>query len=249
VLIVDDDPAAHDLLTAKLKGENYRLVHAKNGEAALELARKIQPDAITLDVLMPKIDGWTILSALKADRELRDIPVVMVTVAPERSLGLSLGAVDVITKPVDRVQLGGLLRRVARREGPVLVVDDDAGMREIACHAIAKLGLSAAGAENGRSALLWLIDNPAPAIILLDLMMPEMDGFDFLEALKHNRAWRDIPVIAMTGLDLTSGERDRLLGQVRTVIAKGASINVDIATAVSEAVRRRPSRDRAKVGA
>ena len=142
VLIVDDDPAAHDLLAAKLKGENYRLVHAKNGEEALELARKIQPDAITLDVLMPKTDGWTILSMLKADRELRDIPVVMVTVAAERSLGLSLGAVDVITKPVDRVQLGSLLRRLARREGPVLVVEDDAGMRQIACHAIEKLGLS-----------------------------------------------------------------------------------------------------------
>jgi len=109
--------------------------------------------------------------------------------------------------------------------------------------------LRTAEAENGRSALLWLGENPAPAIILLDLMMPEMDGFDFLETLKHDRAWRDIPVIVMTALELTPGERDRLLGHVRKVIAKGASSNVDIATAVSEAVRRRPARVTAKAGA
>jgi signal transduction histidine kinase/CheY-like chemotaxis protein len=249
VLVVDDDPAAHDLMAAKLKDENYRLVHAKNGEEALELARKVRPDAITLDVLMPKTDGWTILSALKADRELRDIPVVMITVAPERSLGLSLGAVDVITKPVDRVQLAALLRRLARREGPVLVVEDDADTRQMTRQAIEKLGLTAVGAENGRSALLWLDDNPAPAIILLDLMMPEMDGFDFLESMKRNRALRDIPVIVMTALELTPGERARLLGQVRQVIAKGASFNVDIATAVSAALRRRPARPTVKAGA
>jgi len=131
VLVVDDDPVAHDLLSAKLKGESYRLVHANNGEEALELARKFQPDAITLDVLMPKTDGWAVLSALKADSELCDIPVVMVTVVPDRGLGLSLGAVDVLTKPVDRAHLTALLRRLVRRDGPILVVEDDAGTREM----------------------------------------------------------------------------------------------------------------------
>jgi CheY-like chemotaxis protein len=246
VLVVDDDPAAHDVLTAKLKGESYRLVHAKNGDEALELARKLHPDAITLDVLMPKTDGWAVLRALKADSELCDIPVVMVTVVPDRGLGLSLGAVDVLTKPFDRAQLTALLRRLVRREGPVLVVEDDAGTREVARHTIGKMGLTVAEAENGRSALIWLANNPAPAIILLDLMMPEMDGFEFLDTFKHNSAWRDIPVIVITGMSLTTTERDRLRGQVQKVIAKGSSTQVDIAAAISEAVRRRPARAAAK---
>ena len=126
VLVVDDDPAARDLLTANLKGAGYRLVHAADGEQALKLARTIRPDAITLDVVMPKMDGWAVLSALKADVELCDIPVVMVTVLAERGLGLSLGAVDVLTKPVERADLVTLLHRLLRRDGPVLVVEDDA---------------------------------------------------------------------------------------------------------------------------
>jgi len=246
VLVVDDDPAAHELLTAKLKGESYRLIHANSGEEALELARKLQPDAITLDVLMPKTDGWAVLSALKADREVCDIPVVMVTVVPDRGLGLSLGAVDVLTKPVDRAQLTELLRRLVRREGPVLVVEDDANTREMVRHTVGKMGMTVAEAENGRSALLWLANNPTPAIILLDLMMPEMDGFEFLDTFRHNNDWHDIPVIVITGMQLTTAEHNRLLGQVQKVIAKGVSIHVDIAAAVSEAVRRRPARAAAK---
>jgi signal transduction histidine kinase/CheY-like chemotaxis protein len=248
VLIVDDDPAAHDLLTAMLKGERYRLVHAMNGEEALQLARKVQPDAITLDVLMPKTDGWAVLSALKADSELCDIPVVMVSVVTDRGLGLSLGAIDVLTKPVDRAHLTALLRRLIRRDGPVLVVEDDAGTREMIRHTVAKMGLSVAVADNGRSALSWLASNPAPAIILLDLMMPEIDGFEFLDTFKHNRDWRDIPVIVITGMALSTKERDRLLGQVRKVIAKGGSINADITAAIGEAVRRRPARAAANAG-
>jgi signal transduction histidine kinase/DNA-binding response OmpR family regulator len=248
VLVVDDDPAAHDLLTAKLKGESYRLVHANSGEEALELARKIQPDAITLDVLMPKTDGWAVLSALKADRELFDIPVVMVTVVSDRGLGLSLGAAEVLTKPVDRAQLTALLRRLVRREGPVLVVEDDAGTREMVRHTVRKMGMTVAEAENGRSALIWLSNNPAPATILLDLMMPEMDGFAFLDTFKHNSDWHDIPVIVITGMQLTAAERDRLRSQVRNVIAKGVSIDVDIATAIGDAVRRRSTRSAVKAG-
>ena len=187
---------------------------------ALDLARRMRPDAITLDVLMPKTDGWAVLTALKADGELCDIPVVMLTVVPDRGLGHSLGAVDVLTKPVDRAQLTALLHRLLNRDGPVLVVEDDAGTREMVRHTIEKIGLVAAEAVNGRSALAWLRDNPAPAIILLDLMMPEMDGFEFLDAFKENSGWHDIPVIVLTGMSLTLEQRNRLLGQVREVIAK-----------------------------
>jgi signal transduction histidine kinase/DNA-binding response OmpR family regulator len=241
VLIVDDDPAAHELISATLKDEGYRLVHAYDGEEALALARKIEPDAITLDVLMPKTDGWAVLSAFKADRQLRAIPVVIVTVVPDRGLGVSLGAADVLTKPVRRAELTALLRRLVRRSGPVLVVEDDAETREMVRHVVEKMGLTAIETENGRSALLWLADNPAPAIILLDLLMPEVDGFEFLDAFKRNGDWQDIPVIVMTGMQLTAEQRARLLRQVRNVVAKGSSINADISTAIAEAVRRRPA--------
>ena len=115
-------------------------------------------------------------------------------------------------------------------------------------YTVEKMGLIVAEAENGRSALRWLADNPAPAIILLDLMMPEIDGFEFLDTFKHNSDWHDIPVIVITGMQLTTAERDRLFGQVRQVIAKGVSINVDIAAAIGEAMRRRPARAATNAG-
>jgi signal transduction histidine kinase/CheY-like chemotaxis protein len=242
VLLVDDDPTARDLLTASLKGAGYRLVHATNGAEALNLARTIQPDAITLDVIMPTTDGWEVLSALKADPDLCDIPVVMVTIVPDRGIGLSLGAVDVLTKPVDRARLTALMHRLLRREGSVLLVEDDADMRDVMRHTIEKMGLPVAEAANGRAALAWLGDHPAPSMILLDLMMPEMDGFGFLDVLAARAEWREIPVIVITAKQLTAVEHDRLLRQVHTVMEKATASKVDIAAAISEALRRRPAR-------
>ncbi len=235
-------PAARELLSAGLKGSGYRLVHAASGIEALDLARAIRPDVITLDILMPKPDGWDVLSALKADAELVDIPVVIVTMAPDRGIGLSLGAVDVLTKPVDRARLTALIHRVARREGPVLVVEDDADTREMMRHTIAKLGLAVAEAANGRRALSWLEQHQPPAMILLDLMMPEMDGFAFLDAVAARPEWREIPVVVMTAKQLTAAERERLLLQARKVMEKATATRVDIVAAVAEAVRRRPAR-------
>src|SRR3984885_3008817 len=163
VLIVDDDTAARELLSASLKSAGYRLVHAASGEEALALARTVRPDAITLDVMMPKPDGWEVLSTLKADADLCDIPVVMVTMAPDRGIGLSLGAVDVLTKPVDRARLTTLMHRLLRREGSVLLVEDDADMRDVMRHTIEKMGLPVAEAANGRAALPWLGAHPAPS--------------------------------------------------------------------------------------
>ena len=242
ILIVDDDPAARDLLAASLKSAGYRLVHATGGDEALDLARTIKPDAITLDVIMPKPDGWDVLSALKADADLCDIPVVMVSVAPDRSIGLSLGAVDVLTKPVDRARLIALIHRLVRREGPVLVVEDDADTRDMMRNTVEKLALTVVEAANGRLALSWLTEHELPAMVVLDLMMPEMDGFEFLDAIAARPEWRDMPVIVVTAKQLTAAERERLSRQARKVMEKATTTRVDIAAAVSEAVRRRPGR-------
>jgi signal transduction histidine kinase/DNA-binding response OmpR family regulator/HAMP domain-containing protein len=242
VLVVDDDAAARDLLTTNLGREGYRTVQARSGDEALELARKLRPDAITLDVLMPKKDGWTVLGALKADPELCDIPVIMVTVAPDRGIGLSLGAAEVMTKPVDRAELTSLLRQLLCRDGPILVVEDDLATRETVRHTVEKMGLTVAEVTNGRLALTWLAENPAPAVILLDLMMPEMDGFEFLDTFNSRADWRHVPVVVITAKQLTAAERALLSGRTRSVIRKGDSIDRDIAEAIRKAVGQRPLR-------
>jgi signal transduction histidine kinase/CheY-like chemotaxis protein len=240
VLVVDDDAASRDLLTTSLRREGYRTVQARGGDEALELALKLRPDAITLDVLMPKTDGWAVLSALKAHPELCDIPVIMVTVAPDRGIGLSLGAAEVMTKPVDRAELTALLRHLLSRDGPILIVEDDLATRETVRSTIEKMGLTVAEVTNGRLALSWLAENPAPALILLDLMMPEMDGFEFLDTFNSRADWRHVPVVVITAKQLTAAERGLLA--VRTVIEKGDSIDRDIAAAIGKAVGRRPAR-------
>jgi signal transduction histidine kinase/DNA-binding response OmpR family regulator len=240
VLVVDDDPASRDLLTTNLRREGYQTVQARGGDEALELALKLRPDAITLDVLMPKTDGWAVLGALKANPELCDIPVIMVTVAPDRGIGLSLGAAEVLTKPVDRAELMSLLRNLLSREGPILLVEDDPATRDTVRNTIEKMGLTVAEVTNGRLALSWLAKNPAPALILLDLLMPEMDGFEFLDTFNSRVDWRHVPVVVITAKQLTAAERGLL--SVRTVIEKGDSIDRDIAAAIGKAVGRRPAR-------
>jgi CheY-like chemotaxis protein len=240
VLVVDDDPASRDLLTTNLRREGYQTVQARGGDEALELALKLRPDAITLDVLMPKTDGWAVLGALKANPELCDIPVIMVTVAPDRGIGLSLGAAEVMTKPVDRAELMSLLRNLLSRDGPILLVEDDPATRDTVRQTIEKMGLTVAEVTNGRLALSWLAENPTPALILLDLMMPEMDGFEFLDTFNSRVDWHHIPVVVITAKQLTAAERGLL--SVRTVIEKGDSIDRDIAAAVARAVGRRARR-------
>jgi signal transduction histidine kinase/CheY-like chemotaxis protein/HAMP domain-containing protein len=239
VLVVDDDAASRDLLTTSLRREGYRTVQARGGDEALELASRLRPDAITLDVLMPKTDGWAVLGALKANPELCDIPVIMVTVAPDRGIGLSLGAAEVMTKPVDRQELTSLLRHLLSRDGPILLVEDDLATRDTVRSTIEKMGLTVAEVTNGRLALSWLAENPAPALILLDLMMPEMDGFEFLDTFNSCVDWRHVPVVIITAKQLTVAERGLLA--VRTVIEKGDSIDRDIAAAIAKAVGRRPA--------
>jgi signal transduction histidine kinase/DNA-binding response OmpR family regulator len=223
VLVIDDDPTVRELMERFLSREGFSVVTAANGLEGLRRAREVRPAAITLDVLMPDLDGWTVLAALKGDPGLADIPVVFVTILDEKTRGYSLGASDYLVKPVDRERLAQVLRRLCGDpvSGRILVVEDDETTRAVIRHALEGEGWSITQAENGRVALARLADT-RPDAILLDLMMPEMDGFEFLTSLRREAAWRDIPVLVLTAKDLTDEDRRRLGGEVERVVQKGA---------------------------
>jgi signal transduction histidine kinase/DNA-binding response OmpR family regulator/HAMP domain-containing protein len=190
VLVIDDDPAVRELLQRFLSKEGFQVASASGGEEGLQLAKERRPAAITLDVLMPGMDGWAVLTALKADPDVADIPVVMVTIVDNKNLGYALGASDYLTKPVDRDSLAVLLRKYRCADPPcrVLVVEDEADMRRLLRRTLKQAGWAVAEAANGREALARLAEDQ-PHLILLDLMMPEMDGSTFVEALRHQDAW------------------------------------------------------------
>jgi signal transduction histidine kinase/DNA-binding response OmpR family regulator len=241
VLIVDDDPTVHDVLRATIAREGYRLLHAYDGEQALTIAREERPDVITLDVMMPKLDGWTVLGKLKSDPALAPIPVIMLTIVDERTTGYSLGAAEYMTKPVDRSRLLELLRRFASksREAVVLVVDDSDDVRAMVRSTVEKAGLKTVEAENGQIALDWLEKNPAPALVLLDLMMPVMDGFAFLERVQQVPALSRVPVVVLTAKDLTETERRVINERTLLVLAKGAQPLSSLGSALA-AIAGRP---------
>jgi signal transduction histidine kinase/CheY-like chemotaxis protein len=239
VLIIDDDPAVRELLIRHLVKEGFNVEAAKNGDEGLQMARKLVPDAITLDVLMPGMDGWAVLSALKADPKLADIPVIMMTIMDDKSIGYALGAADYLTKPVDRKRLSDMLSRYLNVKGSgssqVLIIEDDATTREMLSRSLVKDGFRTMEAENGRLGL-DAVKTITPDLILLDLMMPEMDGFQFLQELRSNPDWRQVPVIVLTAKDLTSAERDTLNGNVERIVQKGALKRDDLLRELRELI-------------
>ena len=222
VLVIDDDRAVHDLMTRFLFKEGYRVQTAANGAEGLRLAVELRPAVITLDVMMPGLDGWSVLRRLKEDPATAGIPVVMVTIVDERNLGFSMGAVDYLAKPIDRARLQQMLAqlRAAGRLGDVLVVDDGAEVRDLLRRQLSGEGFEVREAVNGREGL-DRVREKIPGVILLDLMMPELDGFGFLEKLRSNPAWQDIPVIVVTAKDLTDEDHLRLNRQVTLILEKG----------------------------
>ena len=227
MLVVDDDPAIRDILTRVLIAEGMQPVTAADGEEGLKRAREIIPDLIILDIRMPRIDGWSMLSTIKADDQLSAIPVIIQSVSDDRDLGYMLGATEYLVKPVNREKLVTLLHRYMQQGKPknVLVVDDDEGTRRAITQTLQRQGWQVDQAENGVQAMTQLAERQ-PAVILLDLMMPEMDGFEFLEQFHANDDWQDITVIVLTAKDLTPAERDVLNGGVERVLAKG-TVNRD----------------------
>ncbi len=223
VLVVDDDPTVREVIERHLTREGFAVVTANGGQEGLRLARAIHPAAITLDVMMPDLDGWTVLAAIKGDPELADIPVILLSIVDEKKRGYALGATDYLVKPVDRVRLSGVLRNICGATGrQVLLVDDDDLMRRSMRQALEQDGWQVGEAENGRVALARLAE-ARPDIIMLDLMMPEMDGFEFLVEMRSRAEWRDIPVLVVTAKDLTTEDRARLNGDVERVLQKGSS--------------------------
>jgi signal transduction histidine kinase/DNA-binding response OmpR family regulator len=221
VLVIDDDAGAREVIRRMLTREGYRVLEAADGPQGLALARAESPDVITLDVLLPSTDGWKVLGELKADEALRNTPVVMMTIVEDRNLGFALGAADYLVKPVDRDQLLATIRRtLPASAAQVLVVEDDPATRGLLRRLLEREGWEVAEAENGRVALERL-GSVTPGIILLDLMMPEMDGFEFLAELHREPSWRGIPVVVVTSKDLTEADRRRLQGGVERILQKG----------------------------
>jgi signal transduction histidine kinase/DNA-binding response OmpR family regulator len=223
VLVVDDDPATLELIEHHLKEEGLAVVTARNGHDALQLAKDVRPIAITLDIVMPEMDGWNVLARLKADPELAHIPVIILTIRDDRNVGYALGATDFLTKPIERERLLGILKRYdcANPPCPILIVEDDLNTRTMLADMVKNEGWVVAEAGNGREGLARVAENQ-PALILLDLMMPEVDGFQFLDSIRNHAEWQHIPVIVVTAMDLSTDDRQRLQGSVEKIIQKGA---------------------------
>jgi signal transduction histidine kinase/DNA-binding response OmpR family regulator len=219
VLVIDDEPVVRDLMQRFLTREGFRVLTAANGADGLRIAREQRPDAITLDVIMPGLDGWSVLSTLMSDEALADIPVIMLTIIDDQHTGYALGAADYLTKPIDRTRLIATLAKY-RRDRPVLVIDDDPAIRAFLRRVLEGEGYTVDEAGNGVEGL-QRVSAQVPGAILLDLMMPQMDGFEFLGALHADAAWREIPVIVITAKDLTPEERERLNGSVVRIVQKG----------------------------
>jgi len=237
ILVIEDDPMVQDLMARFLSKEGFRVVVASSGKEGIELARQLRPAAITLDVRMPGMDGWAVLTALKCDADLAAIPVVIVTMTDDRQMGYALGAADYLIKPVDPARLTAVLRKRACVHPPasVLVVDDDPATREMTRRLLEREGWDVDEAENGRVALQRIAER-RPTLIVLDLMMPEMDGFAFAVELRKSSGWRTIPVIVLTARDITQVDRARLNGSVGRILRKAAYRRDELLIEVREQV-------------
>jgi CheY-like chemotaxis protein len=221
VLIIDDDPHVRDILRRNLETAGYQVATAKDGRDGLAKAKEIKPDAITLDVLMPHTDGWTVLSDLKNSPSTSDIPVIMVTISEDKTLGYSLGASEFLSKPVDRAKLVSVLNRFITKDNhqPVLIVEDDAATRGVTRKYLEHEGMSVIEAENGKVGL-EVLAKEQPSLILLDLMMPEIDGFGFIEEFRKHPEWHEIPIVVVTAKTLSTAEKKTLEGWVDALYSK-----------------------------
>jgi CheY-like chemotaxis protein len=261
-VVIDDDPASQELMRRSLGRGGYRVLVAGTGEAGLGLARELAPSVIFLDVVLPGMDGWEVLAAVKADPRLAAVPVVMMTMLDERKKAQALEADGFLLKPVDRSRLTAVLAGLApggaeqpplaeaatrqpeaqgeataapsapptppsASDGPILLVEDDPTNRQILARTLRKQGLPVVEAADGQAALERVHEAP-PSLIILDLMLPVMDGLTFVQRLRAEPAHRGIPIIVLTAKDLTAEDRGRMGDSVRKVFQKGSCKRDDI---------------------
>jgi CheY-like chemotaxis protein len=223
VLVIDDDPDAIYLLQESIDPNEFKVVGSRNGHDGLRFAREQRPDAILLDILMPEVDGWQVLNDLKEDPATDDIPVILLTIVDKKALGFRLGAAAYLLKPLDPVVVLEALRRVIGEKGHppkhVLVVDDDPTVAEMLAQILAAPEFALESAADGEEGLR-VISARRPDIILLDLMMPKLDGFGVIERLRADPATRDIPIIVISAKDLTEPESRKLRESVAFVMKK-----------------------------
>ncbi len=249
ILIIDDDPTIHDIVRRFLAKQGFDVRSATSGAEGLRLAKEIHPEAITLDVMMPGMDGWAVLTALKADPEIANIPVIVMTIVDDKNLGYALGASDYLLKPIDRQQLTAVLQKyqLDQSSDSIMVVEDDTATREMMRRQLEKGGWQVTEAGNGRKAL-ETIEAAPPGMIILDLMMPEMDGFEFVHKLRQQPQWRSIPVIVLTAKELTEVDRQQLNGYVERIFEKGSydrqTLFTEVHHLLSEAISRQRSSEK-----
>lgn len=222
VLVIDEDESVQRALGKILEPEGFTVISARSGKEGLRLAREKHPRIIILDILMPDMDGWSVLKELKQHPGLASIPVVLLTMTDDKETGFALGASAFINKPIEQEQLLDAIRHhKASADGRhALVVEDDPHQRDLVLRMLEKEGWESQFVVNGAEALAAVAARQ-PAIILLDLLMAEMDGFEFLTHLRANADWKLIPVVVVTSMDLTSDVRARLQGRVDNIFQKG----------------------------
>jgi CheY-like chemotaxis protein/anti-sigma regulatory factor (Ser/Thr protein kinase) len=244
VLVVEDDPAAAELLTRQLVGAGYRTEIARTGVEALAKAKELQPAAITLDIILPEVDGWEVITRLKSDPATSAIPVVVVSVVDNPELGLALGAIDYFVKPVEAKELIARLNRFDLKHSNgngqvrVLIVDDEAANRQWLTKALEPAGFTVLPASGGREAI-EMAKSLQPDLVLLDLMMPEVSGFDVVEALRADPSTRETPIMVLTATNLTEADRRHLNGRVSEILSRGSVASSDVVGLLRRVVAHR----------
>jgi signal transduction histidine kinase/CheY-like chemotaxis protein len=230
VLVVEDDPAAAELLARQLDGAGFRTQAARTGTEAITMARELQPAAITLDILLPELDGWEVMTRLKRDQATSDIPVVVVSVIDNPELGIALGAMDYFVKPIEGKELVKRLNRFNFRHSngtKILVVDDEAANREWLRNILEPAGFAVIQAAGGREAIV-LAKSHRPDLVLLDLMMPDVSGFDVVKALRADPVTQRTPIMILTARHLTKADKRHLNGHVSTILGRGSNSAADL---------------------
>jgi signal transduction histidine kinase/CheY-like chemotaxis protein len=224
VLIVEDDRSSQELMASYLESEGYLTMTATTGTEAVRVARELKPDIITLDMLLPGKSGFEIMHELKSSPSTAWIPILIVSVMDEPKMGFALGATDYLIKPIGRETLLESIRKHVppTPAGPVLVVDDEAESLEMVSTALDAGGYSSIQAQTGQEALRVLSESPVSALIL-DLIMPDLNGFEVIEQIRNQPKLAHLPIIVLTAKQLTAADLDLLRGNVSSCLQKGAS--------------------------